>query len=355
MISFFKDSSAGKMERNKIMKQLMLVIQSGQYILGNQVQLFEEEFAKYCGSKFCVGVGNGTDALYLAIRSLNLEKGSEILLPSNSFIATALAIVHNQCIPIPVPILDSTHNIDPAKIKEFIGPKTKAILLTHMYGQLCDMDAIMAMANLEGLWVIEDCAHAHGLNKNGKYAGNYGLVSAFSFYPTKNLGAMGDGGAVLTNSAELAERIKTLRTYGMDENGTIPNTGINSRLDEMQAAILRVRLQNLDKQNKKRKELAKRYFKGIKNPKIQLPQIIDTHVYHLFVVTCQERDSLKNYLLSKGIETKVHYPLPYYLQVNHLPKPKSEYMLHKQLLSLPLYPGLASKNQHEIIQQLNQF
>lgn len=355
MIGFYKDSVTSKNERNTIITQLMRVIQSGRYILGEQVQLFEEEFAKYCGSKYCVGVANGTDALFLAIRCLELEKGSEILLASNSFIATALAVVHNNCIPIPIEVNPQTHNINPDKIKNQIGPKTKAILITHMYGQLCEMDAIMAIANMNGLVVIEDCAHAHGLTNNGKHAGTFGLLSAFSFYPTKNLGAMGDGGAVMTNQAALAEKLRSLRNYGLQSNGIIPLPGINSRLDEMQAAILRVKLQNLNKLNKTRKELAGRYFKGIKNPKIDLPMETDTHVFHLFVIKTQKRDFLARYLLQQGIETKVHYSLPYYLQIKQLPKPSEELNTHLNILSIPLYPGLTRKSQNEIIHFLNQY
>lgn len=286
------------------------VIDSGWYILGNKVKQFETEFAAYCHTQHCIGVANGLDAIILALRAYEFQPGDEVIVPSNTYIATILAIVHNGLKPVLVEPDLNTYNIDPKKIEEKITPKTKAILVVHLYGKLCEMPEIINIAQKHDLKVIEDCAQAHGAHHKGKKAGNWGHYGAFSFYPTKNLGAIGDGGAVTTNDAELAKKISTLRNYGSQKKYYNEVVGYNSRLDEIQAAFLSIKLQALDQINNHKRKLADVYLNTL-NEDFVLPVVQPDYfdVYHIFNVRHPKRDELRQHLLDNGIKTEIHYPV----------------------------------------------
>jgi dTDP-4-amino-4,6-dideoxygalactose transaminase len=287
------------------------LLESGWYILGNKVAAFENSFAAYNDAKYCIGVANGLDALILAIKALNIEPGSEIIVPSNTYIATILSIVHNQCKPVLVEPNIATYNIDPLKIEEKITNKTRAILVVHLYGKVCEMDTIMQIARKHNLFVIEDCAQSHGAMLRDKKSGTFGDINAFSFYPTKNLGALGDAGAVLTDSEELAEKIKVLRNYGSSKKYHNKVVGYNSRLDELQAAFLSVKLRSLDKINQHKRKLASLYLKYLKEDFIK--PVVDPayyDVYHIFNIRHPRRNELQQHLLTHKIKTEIHYPVP---------------------------------------------
>jgi len=286
------------------------VIDSGWYILGNKVKQFENEFAAYCQTKHCIGVANGLDAIILALRSYDFQPGDEVIVPSNTYIATILAIVHNGLKPILVEPDLNTYNIDPIKIEEKITPRTKAILVVHLYGKLCEMPEIMSIAQRHNLKVVEDCAQSHGAHHKGKKAGNWGHFGAFSFYPTKNLGAIGDGGAVTTNDPELALKISTLRNYGSQKKYYNEVVGYNSRLDEIQAAFLSIKLQALDQINNHKRKLADIYLNTL-NEDFVLPVVHPDYfdVYHIFNVRHPKRDELRQHLLDNNIKTEIHYPV----------------------------------------------
>ena len=286
------------------------VIDSGWYILGNKVKQFETEFAAYCKTKHCIGVANGLDAIILALRAYDFQPGDEVIVPSNTYIATILAIVHNGLKPVLVEPDLNTYNIDPKKIEEKITPRTKAILVVHLYGKLCEMPAIMTIAQQHDLKVIEDCAQSHGAHYKGQKAGNWGHYGAFSFYPTKNLGAVGDGGAVTTNDDELALKISTLRNYGSQKKYYNEVVGYNSRLDEIQAAFLSIKLQALDQINNHKRKLADIYLNTL-NEDFVLPVIQPDYfdVYHIFNVRHPKRDELRQHLLENNIKTEIHYPV----------------------------------------------
>ena len=286
------------------------VIDSGWYILGNKVKQFENEFAAYCQTKHCIGVANGLDAIILALRSYDFQPGDEVIVPSNTYIATILAIVHNGLKPILVEPDLNTYNIDPIKIEEKITPRTKAILVVHLYGKLCEMPEIMSIAQRHNLKVVEDCAQSHGAHHKGKKAGNWGHFGAFSFYPTKNLGAIGDGGAVTTNDPELALKISTLRNYGSQKKYYNEVVGYNSRLDEIQAAFLSIKLQALDQINNHKRKLADIYLNTL-NEDFVLPVVHPDYfdVYHIFNVRHPKRDELRQHLLENDIKTEIHYPV----------------------------------------------
>jgi dTDP-4-amino-4,6-dideoxygalactose transaminase len=286
------------------------VLESGWYILGNKVKEFEQNFAAYNNSKFSIGVANGLDALILAIKALDIEAGSEIIVPSNTYIATILSIIQNDCKPVLVEPDISTYNIDPSKIEEKITSKTKAILVVHLYGKVCAMDQILQIASKHNLHVIEDCAQAHGAMFKNIKAGGFGDLNAFSFYPTKNLGALGDGGAVVTNSEKLAEKVAVLRNYGSSQKYYNQVVGYNSRLDELQAALLLIKLKSLDQINQHKRNLASLYLKNLKEDYIKPivhPDYYD--VYHIFNIRHPQRNKLQQYLLSNGIKTEIHYPV----------------------------------------------
>jgi len=346
--------------RAEYISSLQRVLDSGWYILGSETKDFEQEFAVYCESKHCIGVGNGLDALALIIRAFDFKDGDEIIVPANTFIASFLAISQAGCVPVPVDVCIHTMNIDVTKIEDAITPRTKAIMPVHLYGQPCDMDPILKIAEKHQLKVIEDAAQAHGAIYKGKKVGSLGDAAAFSFYPGKNLGALGDGGAVVTNSECLAEKVRLLRNYGSKERYVHELQGVNSRLDEMQAALLRVKLRALDHDNKVRRAIANQYQKEIKNHALTLPNETEDvlSVWHLFVVRTDHRDKLKGHLKRKNIETLIHYPMPAYRQsayssmfVNHS-YPVTE-KLTENILSLPISPVMTEHSVHKVIETLN--
>ena len=327
------------------------VMESGWYILGQEVDSFETEFATYCESKHCIGVANGLDALHLIVRAYGIGPGDEVIVPSNTYIATWLAVTHAGATPVPVEPDERTYNIDPAKIEQAITPLTKAIMVVHLYGQTADMDPINAIATKHGLKVIEDCAQAHGARYKGRRAGSLGDAAGFSFYPGKNLGAIGDGGAVVTNDHELAERIKVLRNYGSKIKYHNDVVGFNSRLDELQAALLRVKLGKLDEWNERRKRIAAQYLDQFTSyTNIVLPFVTDwaDPVWHLFVIRVKKREEIQKKLAEAGIGTMIHYPIPPHLQKAYaeLGYAKASFpiaeLMHGEVLSLPMGPSMTS-------------
>jgi dTDP-4-amino-4,6-dideoxygalactose transaminase len=324
-------------------------MESGWYILGREVEAFEAEFAAYCESQHCIGVANGLDALHLIVRAYGIGPGDEVIVPSNTYIATWLAVTHAGATPVPVEPDERTYNIDPAKIERAITPKSKAIMVVHLYGQTADMDPINIIAHKHGLKVIEDCAQAHGARYKGRRAGSLGDAAGFSFYPGKNLGAIGDGGAVTTNDYELHERIKVLRNYGSQIKYHNEVVGFNSRLDELQAAFLRVKLAKLDEWNGRRSAAAKSYTQHLADvTDLTLPVVPEwaVPVWHLFVVRHGQRDALQRTLTEAGVGTMIHYPIPPHLQpayaglgYNKGDLPLSE-AIHTSIMSLPMWPGI---------------
>ncbi|WP_426091562.1 DegT/DnrJ/EryC1/StrS family aminotransferase [Flavobacterium sp. DSR3-2] len=357
-------------------EKLKAVLNNGWYILGNEVKEFEINFASYCGTKYCVGVGNGFDALMLIFKGYiqlgKLQKGDEVIVPANTYIASILSILQADLIPVLVEPKLETYNINPNLIAEKITSKTKAILVVHLYGQLAEMDAIHEIAFANDLLVVEDAAQAHGAIRNQESAPqtagrtdevikNQKSSVAYSFYPGKNLGALGDGGAVTTNDSELAKTIQSLRNYGSETKYYNDYVGINSRLDELQAAFLNVKLPFLDIENEKRRIIAKRYLSEIKNDKIILPfwNLSKNHVFHLFVIRTQNRINLQEYLHQNSIQTVIHYPIPPHNQKalsawNHLTFPVSQ-KIHDEVLSLPISPVLTMDEVDFIITVLNQY
>lgn len=339
------------------------VFESSWYIDGKEDGAFETAFAEYCGTKYCVGCGNGLDALMLSLRTLGVGKGDEVIVPSNTYIATALAVTYVGAIPVFVEPNIQTFNIDSTKIEEKITDKTKAIMPVHLYGQPCDMDPIMEIAKKYQLYVIEDCAQAHGALYKGKKIGTFGDAAGFSFYPGKNLGALGDAGATVTNSKEIADKLRALGNYGSDYKYHHIYQGVNSRLDEMQAAFLSAKLPLLDKMNENRRYIAKRYLDGINNPKIILPYVIpETEpVWHIFAVRCERRDELEKILSEKGVGTNKHYPIPMHLQecYKELNLPKGTFPIAEEIsgtqLSLPLYYGMTEEEIQYVIDCVNSF
>ncbi|WP_310379229.1 DegT/DnrJ/EryC1/StrS family aminotransferase [Flavobacterium sp.] len=349
-------------------EKLKLVMDNGWYVLGNEVKEFETIFASFCGTKHCIGVGNGLDALILIFNGYiqlgKLQKGDEVIVPANTYIASVLAILHADLIPVLVEPKLETYNINPDLIQDKITPKTKAILAVHLYGQLAEMDKINEIANQNNLLVIEDAAQAHGAISDFRKAGNLSNAAAFSFYPGKNLGALGDAGAVMTNDSALAKTIRSMRNYGSETKYYNNYIGVNSRLDEIQAAFLNVKLPHLDAENNKRKAIAKQYLSEIKNDKITLPTVslhgtMESHVFHLFVIRTQNRDELQEFLQEKGIQTMIHYPIPPHQQKafvkwNHLAFPITE-KTHNEVLSLPMSPVLTLDEVNYVIEILNQY
>jgi dTDP-4-amino-4,6-dideoxygalactose transaminase len=337
-------------------------LESGWYILGNKVKEFENNFAAYNDAKNCIGVANGLDALILSIKSLNIEPGAEIIVPSNTYIATILSIIHTQCKPVLVEPDITTYNIDPLRIEESITDKTRAILVVHLYGKVCEMDSIMQIARKHSLYVIEDCAQAHGAMLRDKKAGTFGDINAFSFYPTKNLGALGDAGAVLTDSEELSEKIKVLRNYGSAKKYHNQVVGYNSRLDELQAAFLSVKLKFLDKINQHKRKLASLYLTHLKEDYVKPvvnPDYYD--VYHIFNIRHPRRNDLQQYLLKHNIKTEIHYPVSPIRQKalegiieKTVMTPVAE-EIHNTTLSLPISYFHSEEDITRIIEILNRF
>ena len=365
MILFLDLKGINAQYRAEFIEASTRVIDSGWYIQGNECKEFEKEFAEYCGTKYAIGVANGLDALILILRAYKemgvISDGDEVIVPSNTYIASILAISQNNLVPVLVEPDIDTYLIDSLKIEEKITLKTKAILPVHLYGQTCEMDKINAIANKYNLKVIEDSAQSHGAYFGDKRSGDLGDASAFSFYPGKNLGALGDGGAVTTNDEELANTIKALGNYGSHKKYENIYKGVNSRLDEMQAAMLRVKLRYFDNEVEKRREIANYYLENIKNDKLILPIVRaeDNHVWHLFVVRTTKRDELQKYLLNNGIQTLIHYPIPPHKQNaykgwNHQSYPISE-QIHNEVLSLPISGVQSFEDTKKIVQVINDF
>lgn len=341
------------------------VIDSGWYVLGQEVAAFEHEFATYCGARHAIGVGNGLDALSLIFRAYKalgaLDDGDEVIVPGNTFIASFLAITENRLVPVPVEPDPVSFTLDPAQVKAAIGPRTRAIMAVHLYGQLADMPALSALAQRHNLLLIEDAAQAHGAASEGRRAGVFGHAAAFSFFPGKNLGALGDAGAVVTDDTLLATRIAALRNYGSDVKYHHLYQGINSRLDELQAALLRVKLKYLDEDTAQRRRIAQLYREGIRHPQIRLPVLRqeEQHVWHLFVVRCAQREALQCHLATHGIQTQVHYPVPphrqpAYVALHGLSLPITE-ALHDDVLSLPISPALSDEDVERVIAACQSF
>lgn len=332
------------------------VLDSGWYILGSEVEAFEREYAEYCGAEFCVGVASGLDALTLALGAVGVGPGDEVIVPSNTYIATWLAVSQCGATPIPVEPDEATYNIDPARIAASITPRTKVILPVHLYGQPADLDPIVAIARQHGLKVVEDAAQAHGARYKGRRIGGQGDAVAWSFYPGKNLGAMGDGGAVTTNDPELADRIRVLRNYGSRVKYVNDVRGVNSRLDPIQAAILRVKLARLDEWNDRRREIARNYSDALAACGLVLPHVPEwaEPVWHLYVVRSPERDALQDRLTAAGVGTLIHYPIPPHMQAAYanLDLAPDALPLAKQLasdvLSLPMGPQLTMEHAHTV-------
>lgn len=336
-------------------------LNSGWYILGQSVSKFEDEYAAWNQSAHCIGVANGLDALTLALKAYNFEPGSEVIVPSNTYIATILAILNNNLKPVLVEPDIRTYNIDPILIEQAITPRTRAIMIVHLYGKCCNMDAILAIKNRHNLVLVEDCAQAHGATFNGQKTGTFGEFGAFSYYPTKNLGALGDAGAVTTNSAELAGIIRQLRNYGSDKKYYNERIGTNSRLDELQAAFLSIKLQALDDINNHKRKLANLYLQNLKADYI-LPVVESGYedVYHIFNIRHEHRDALKAYLFDKGIGTEIHYPVP-----PHEQKAMQEVLqgqsfviakeIHQTTLSLPCSYWHTEEQIMQVIEAINGF
>lgn len=333
------------------------VLNSGHYILGPETAAFEAEFAAYCGTKYALGVGNGLDALHLILRGLEIGIGDEVIVPANTFIATWLGVSQVGASIVPVEPRAGTCNMDPEKISAAITSRTRAIMPVHLYGQCAEMDAINAIANQHGLQVIEDAAQAHGSTYQGNRAGGLGTAAGFSFYPGKNLGAFGDAGAVTTNDANLAERIGMLRNYGSRKKYVHEMAGTNSRIDELQSAMLRVKLRMLDAWNARRRAHAAFYLDALQDTGLGLPELAagTNPVWHLFVVQCPQRDSLQSFLREQGVETLIHYPTPPWQQGAYANAgfhgenyPVSR-RLHSQVLSLPIGPHLAEEQAKKVV------
>lgn len=369
MIPFLDLKNINAQYRQELIDACTRVIDSGWYITGNELENFENKFANFCGTKYAIGVANGLDALILTLRAWKLmgklKDGDEVIVPANTYIASILAITENDLTPILVEPDINTYNICPNNIKKAITPNTKAILAVHLYGQLADMPAIMQIANEHQLLVLEDSAQAHGVSLNDKKAGAWGDASGFSFYPGKNLGALGDAGAITTNDDELATTLKALRNYGSHKKYENLYQGVNSRLDEMQSAILSVKLNYLGQETHHRRKIANYYLSNIQNPNIILPlnninaEEYFAHAWHLFVIRSKYRDELQKYLSDNGVQTLIHYPIPPHKQLcypewNELSLPITE-QIHQEVLSLPISPVMPMSEVEKVVELCNTF
>ncbi len=365
MIDFLNLKLINQQYREELIAAATRVIDSGWYILGNEVAQFEQEFACYCQTEYCLGVANGLDALILILRAYIemgvMVEGDEVIVPANTYIASILAISENGLKPVLVEPDPTTYNLNPALIEQHINGRTRAILTVHLYGQVTGMDEINTIAGRYGLKVIEDCAQAHGALYQGRKVGSLGDAAGFSFYPGKNLGALGDAGAVTTSDPQLAKTIKALRNYGSHEKYKNLYQGVNSRLDEMQAAMLRVKLHYLDSETERRRAVARRYRTEIINPTIRLPEWAgdESHVFHLFVVQTDNRNQFQGYLTDHGINTVIHYPVPPHKQTAYecfsgLSLPVSEAM-HQHVISLPIDPTMSESAVDAVIAAVNGF
>ena len=359
----FLDLKAGYLEiRTELDVAYQRVMDSGWYIMGEELAAFESEFADFCGTRYCIGVGNGLEALHLVLKAYGIGPGDEVIVPANTYIATWLAVSQCGARPVPVEPVESTYNIDPERLEAAINSRTRAIMPVHLYGQAADMDRIKDVAAYYGLKVVEDAAQGHGALYKARRTGSLGDAAGFSFYPGKNLGAFGDGGAVVTDNGELAARIKSLRNYGSQIKYHNEIKGYNSRLDEMQAAFLRVKLRHLDQWNQRRRMLAQRYLKGLNSEIYLLPLVPDwaEPVWHIFAVRTSAREKVMAYLADNGIGTMIHYPVPPHLQpayqelgMGQGSYPVSE-LIHREIISLPLWPQMSLDQQDYVIGVLNE-
>jgi dTDP-4-amino-4,6-dideoxygalactose transaminase len=370
MIPFLDLKAINQQHRQALIDAATRVIDSGWYVLGQEVKAFEQEFARYCGTQHCVGMANGLDALVLTLRAWKvlgkLNEGDEVIVPANTYIASVLAITENRLKPVLVEPDEHSYNLCPNKVRAAITPKTKAIVAVHLYGQLAPMKAIMDIAYEYQLLVLEDSAQAHGAMVDGKCAGTWGHASGFSFYPGKNLGALGDAGGVTTNDAELAQTVRALGNYGSHKKYENFYQGLNSRLDEMQAALLRSKLQHLDADTLVRQKIAVTYAQGITNPLVKLPIAptatvprLQNHVFHLFVVRVKARAAFQTHLKAAGIETLIHYPIPPHQQQAYrdyqtLSLPLTE-AIHQEVVSLPIGPTMTKSDVSAVIAAVNAF
>lgn len=343
-------------------KKALEVLRSGWYVLGKEVDSFEREFAEYVGAGYCVGLASGLDALWIAFRVLGIGIGDEVLVQGNTYIASVMGITINGATPVFVEP-DEYYNIDASKLEEKITPATKAILVVHLYGQASNMDEIMEVARKYGLKVVEDCAQSHGASFKGKMTGTFGDIGCFSFYPSKNLGAFGDAGGIVTDDPMLAEQVRVFRNYGSEKRYYNRVVGTNSRLDEIQAGLLRVKLAHIRELEEEKRNICERYLQNLKNSKIVLPKIREgaTHIWHQFVIRCEEREKLIEYLNNKEIGTIIHYPIPphlseayWYLNIKKGSLPITE-KYAETVLSLPLYNGMTEEEQEYVIESINAF
>lgn len=348
--------------QNEYEKKALEVLRSGWYILGNEVKEFEKEFAEYVGSKYCVGLASGLDALWIAFRILGIGAGDEVIVQGNTYIASVMGITINGATPVFVEP-DEFYNIDASKIEEKITNRTKAILVVHLYGQASNMELIRNIADKYDLKIVEDCAQSHGAGFLGRKTGTWGDIGCFSFYPSKNLGAYGDAGAIVTNDEKMAEDIRVFRNYGSEKRYYNKVVGTNSRLDEIQAGLLRVKLEHIDEINAERERIAKRYLDEINNPEIELPEIRENaeSVWHQFVIRCKNREDLIAYLDKNAIGTIIHYPIPphlseayEYLKIARDTLPITEQYAN-EVLSIPMYAGMTKEEQDYIIDKINSY
>ncbi|WP_417538249.1 DegT/DnrJ/EryC1/StrS family aminotransferase [Marinomonas sp.] len=371
MIPFLDLKTINDQYRDMLIDAATRVIDSGWYIQGQEVNAFENEFSNYCGVKHCIGVANGLDALTLTLRAWKelgkLKEGDEVIVPANTYIASILSITENRLTPVLVEPDEATYNLCPEKTEAAITPRTKAILPVHLYGQLANMPTIMDIAERYNLLVLEDSAQAHGASIGRRKAGSWGHASGFSFYPGKNLGALGDAGAITTNDDELASVLRALGNYGSHKKYENIYQGTNSRLDEMQAAFLRVKIKHLDNEAQRRREIAALYNKGIKNHHLVLPlnvhhdeiESIKSHVFHLYTVRVKKRESFQAHLSNNKVQTLIHYPIPPHKQLAYSEWQHKEYpiteMIHKEILSLPISPVLTNKQVQAVIDIVNDY
>ncbi len=348
--------------RDEYDEAVLKILKSGRYVLGEHVKKFEKEFAAFVGVDYCVGVNSGLDALMLAFRALNIRKGDEVIVPANTYIASIIGITENGATPVFIEP-DEYYNIDANKIEDNISANTKAILAVHLYGQGADMKRITEIAKHNNLYLIEDCAQGHGAKVDGRMSGSFGDIGCFSFYPTKGIGAFGDAGAIVCKDGTLKERIEKLRNYGSSTKYHHEIIGINSRLDELQAGLLSVRLSHYSESMNERRQLAEMYLEGIHNSKVKLPTLrySSDSVWHLFVVEVDDRNSFQEYLISNGIETQIHYPIPPHLSKAYMylgckqgDFPITEY-LSKHIVSLPLYEAMTSEEVNYVINAVNNY
>lgn len=361
MIKFLDLHKINERFRKQIDERVKNVLDSGWYIHGKQDEIFEKHFAEYIGVKYCIGVANGLDALNIIIKAYGLGAGDEILVPANTYIASILAISENNCTPVLVEPNLKTYNIDPDLIEAKITPHTKAIMVVHLYGQAVQMEKMWQIAKKYNLKIIEDSAQAHGAIYQGKKTGNLGDAAGFSFYPGKNLGCLGDGGAVTTNDKDLADKVRAIANYGSDRKYHHIYKGINSRLDEFQAAFLDIKLSFLDSDNQRRREISKYYRENIKNSKIILPQVYDekAHVWHIFAIRTLERERLQKYLEENGIQTNIHYPTPPHKQGAYKEWQSQSYPISEEIhateLSLPISPVMTDDEVKKVVEVINAF